>query len=51
MYCNNCGKKLDDDAKFCPECGSKIQSAQRVSEEPEKGGASKVLIIVAIVLL
>lgn len=25
MYCPNCGKKLDDDALFCDECGTKIQ--------------------------
>lgn len=21
MYCTNCGKKIPDDSKFCPECG------------------------------
>lgn len=25
MYCKNCGIKLDDDVKFCPECGTKVQ--------------------------
>lgn len=25
MYCPNCGKKLDDDALFCDECGTKIE--------------------------
>ena len=25
MYCSNCGKKLDDDAMFCDECGTKIK--------------------------
>ena len=23
MYCQNCGKKLNDDAKFCDGCGAK----------------------------
>jgi len=23
-YCNNCGEKLEDDAKFCPSCGMKF---------------------------
>ncbi len=25
MYCENCGTKLSDDAKFCPNCGEKIK--------------------------
>lgn len=24
-YCKNCGTKLDDGAKFCPECGAEIK--------------------------
>lgn len=24
MFCANCGKKIDDDSKFCPYCGSSI---------------------------
>ncbi len=23
VYCSNCGAKLDDDANFCPKCGTK----------------------------
>lgn len=23
-YCNNCGERIADDAKFCPSCGTKI---------------------------
>ena len=25
MYCNNCGSKLDDNSKFCKECGTKVE--------------------------
>ncbi len=25
MYCDNCGKKNDDDAKFCINCGAKLE--------------------------
>ncbi len=25
MYCENCGKEISDDAKFCPECGAMVQ--------------------------
>lgn len=24
MFCGNCGTKIDDKAKFCPECGAEI---------------------------
>jgi len=27
MYCSNCGKKIDDDAVFCPFCGAKQEAA------------------------
>jgi ribosomal protein L32 len=33
MYCPNCGKKLDDDALFCDECGTKIER-QKPTVEP-----------------
>ncbi len=23
VYCSNCGAKIDDDANFCPKCGTK----------------------------
>jgi len=25
MFCGNCGAKIDEKAKFCPECGSEIE--------------------------
>lgn len=25
MFCNSCGRKIDDDSLFCSECGAKIQ--------------------------
>lgn len=28
MYCRNCGKKIEDDVSFCPECGMKIKEVQ-----------------------
>lgn len=33
MYCKNCGKKLDDDAKFCPSCGTSV--TEQAPPEPE----------------
>ena len=28
MYCNNCGKQIDDNAKFCPYCGNNFNSEE-----------------------
>ena len=32
MYCKKCGKQIDDDAVFCPFCGSKQKNESNVSE-------------------
>lgn len=40
MFCDQCGAPLDEEAKFCPNCGAKVPSAVSaaetvpVSEEP-----------------
>lgn len=36
MFCSNCGKQIEDNAAFCPECGTKIAvaAAAPVVEEP-----------------
>ena len=31
MFCNKCGEKLPDDAKFCTKCGYKVNN------DPEMG--------------
>lgn len=31
-YCKNCGSQLEEDAKFCPECGTPVTNAKK---EPE----------------
>ena len=28
VYCSNCGAKIDDDALFCPKCGTKTQAGK-----------------------
>ncbi|MBP0968704.1 MAG: zinc-ribbon domain-containing protein, partial [Oscillospiraceae bacterium] len=30
MFCSNCGAKLDDSAKFCPECGHPVNASGTV---------------------
>lgn len=29
VYCSNCGSKIDDDAYFCPKCGTKTQAGKK----------------------
>ena len=33
MFCTNCGKELKDTARFCPFCGTKIESAAEKIKE------------------
>lgn len=33
MHCSNCGSQLDDDAIFCPECGTKVQDVPAVTTD------------------
>lgn len=35
MYCKNCGKEIDNDAKFCPNCGTAAQQAPISTENSE----------------
>lgn len=32
-FCENCGIKLDDNAKFCQGCGHKAEGSKKTSEE------------------
>lgn len=38
MYCKKCGKKLPEDAEFCPDCGAAVglyeTAAERVGHDP-----------------
>ena len=29
MYCTRCGKELEEDAKFCPNCGEPVRLENR----------------------
>ncbi len=62
-YCNNCGKEIRDEAKFCPNCGTKIlnngeqgndginASKSNWKKDKAKGGKKKTRIIIAVVLI
>lgn len=60
MYCKNCGKKIDDDSKFCRFCGEKTDAQKNITnidirKKSELGYFSKALLmtvaIIAIVLV
>ena len=31
MFCKNCGKELDADAKFCPGCSTAVETTATVT--------------------
>lgn len=33
MFCSECGKKIQDDMKFCPYCGGKIVNLEQLEEQ------------------
>lgn len=35
MYCKNCGKEIEPDAKFCQECGTPVQEPAQPQAGPE----------------
>ncbi|MBQ6671480.1 MAG: zinc ribbon domain-containing protein [Firmicutes bacterium] len=39
MFCTNCGRKLRDDMKFCPDCGTKVENFELF---PDKEAAPAV---------
>lgn len=60
MYCKNCGKKIDDDSKFCRFCGENTDAQENftnidIRKKSELGYFSKALLmtvaIIAIVLV
>lgn len=34
MFCKNCGKEIEDDSKFCPNCGTALNYEVRKQESP-----------------
>lgn len=37
MLCKKCGKELQEDAKFCPNCGAKIDEKEKALEDMLSG--------------
>jgi len=58
IYCQHCGKKIDEDAVFCPKCGEILigedtewQEFQIQGEVDEAKDRANMYIILAIVLV
>lgn len=64
MFCKNCGAKIDDNAKFCPACGTQVEEIATSSKSVNKShkadtqhpakkkkGCSAILAIVLLVFV
>ncbi len=58
MFCEKCGKQINDDAAFCPYCGQSTSSDKQTRTEADNSSASKktppkksFLIISAVIIL
>ena len=59
MFCSKCGKEIDDNARFCPECGNNIISSNsfilKIGGETKKkiligSGITSICLIIALCL-
>jgi serine/threonine protein kinase/formylglycine-generating enzyme required for sulfatase activity len=41
-FCKKCGKKLDDDAAFCPGCGTPVAKAESIKQTTESSTESTI---------
>ncbi len=48
MYCESCGKSIDDDSKFCEHCGNKVEEEMhddRKTEETQETAEKEIELI------
>ena len=51
MYCENCGKEIEDNSVFCPECGMRIKVVRSKSSKKNSIGGRKKKGIIVVTLL
>lgn len=50
MYCEHCGKKIDNDSIFCEHCGKKVEEkTKKISEKPST--ENKILLAILIFIM
>lgn len=52
MYCNNCGKNINDSCKYCPICGATIVKEAKIRPKKRRlleGAVPITIIIVAMI--
>ena len=51
MICNNCGREIRDDSKFCGVCGAEVTHNQTGVQKPVSGKTNRYLVILIIISL
>ena len=47
MYCHNCGSRLSENARFCPNCGEAVRSLpSKAAPAPSASGPSPVSVLI-----
>ena len=47
MYCNNCGKEIDDNAVVCPHCGSATEKLSAATTPTAKNSLALVGLVLS----
>ena len=44
MFCSQCGKQMQDGAKFCASCGTSLQGGAAPAQQPKSGAGLKLVV-------
>ena len=50
MFCGNCGKEIENNATFCPECGAKVEAAKTGKEKTVNPNIKKYARLAIVIL-
>lgn len=51
MICNNCGREIRDDSKFCAVCGAEVTHNQADVQKPVPGKTNRYVVLIGIISL